>query len=272
MPIDGEATYQEIASASGISESMARRFLRHAMANHIFAESAPDKVRHTAVSQLMVTDPDFFDAVGLEICEFGPLVGSIINAYSRYGDSDEPNETAYNLANGTDLGFYQFLAQDSERARRFGAAMRFFTKNEGWNSKHLVAGFDWASIDYTGATVVDMGGGQGGVSQVLARATQYIKFIVLDLPGTVEQGRAALPKQYDGRIEFMAHDLFTEQTLKKPPNVYLFRFIFHNWSDSYCIKILRNLIPSLEDGTRILIHEFVLSDDPETKITEKLVL
>ena len=122
-PINGEATYQEIASASGISESMARRFLRHVMANHIFAGSGPDKVRHTAASQLMVTDPDFFDAVGLEICEFGPLVGSIIDAYSRYGDSDEPNETAYNLA-CTDLGFCQFLAQDLERARRFGDLTR----------------------------------------------------------------------------------------------------------------------------------------------------
>lgn len=270
MPIDGEATYQEIGSASGISESMARRFLRHAMANHIFAESAPNKVRHTAASQLMVTDPDFFDAVGLETTEFGPASGSVIDAFSKYGDSGEPNENAYSLANGTDLSFYQFLAQHPERARRFGAAMRFFTKGEGWNSKHLVAGFDWASIDYLGATVVDMGGGQGGVSQVLARATQHLKFIVRDLPGTVEQGRAALPKQYEGRIEFMAHDIVAEQTLQKAPNVYLFRFIFHNWSDGYSVKILRNLIPSLDDGTRILIYEVVLSDDPETRITEKL--
>ena len=40
VPIDGCPTYQELASASGISESMVRRFLRHAMANRVFAQSS----------------------------------------------------------------------------------------------------------------------------------------------------------------------------------------------------------------------------------------
>ena len=272
MPIDGCATYQEIASASGISESMVRRFLRHAMANRVFAQSSPNEVRHTAASRLMVTDPDFFDAVGLEVAELGPTSVRIFDALAKYRDSGEQNETAFSLANGTDLGIYQFLGQNPERARRFGAGMRFFTKDEGWNLKHLVAGFDWASIDHPGAIVVDMGGGQASVSQVLAKATRNVKFVIIDLPGTVEQGRAALPKEYDGRIEFMAHDFFAEQTLKQAPDMYLFRWIFHNWSDGYCVKILRNLIPALDDGTRVLIYEYVLNDEPETRVTEKMGL
>ena len=249
---------------------MARRFLRHAMVNRLFAQPSPDHVRHTAASRLMVTDPDFFDAIGLETAELGPTSASMFDAFSKYGDSGEPHETAFSLANGTDLGIYRFLGQNPERARRFGAGMRFFTKDEGWNLKHLVTGFDWASIDYPDATVVDMGGGQGSVSQVLAKATQNVKFVVLDLPGTVDQGKAALPKEYEGRIDFMAHDFFTEQTVKKAPEVYLFRWIFHNWSDGYCLKILRSLIPSLSDNTRVLIYEYVLNDEPETRLTEKM--
>ena len=270
MPIDGCATYREIASASGISESITRRFLRHAIANHIFAQSSPNEVCHTAASRLMVTDPDFFDAVGLETSELGPTSASFIDALKIYGESSEQNETAFSLANGTNSSIYQFLSQNPERARRFGAAMRFFTKDEGWNLAHLVTSFDWASIDYPGATVVDMGGGQGSVSQVLAKATKNVRFIVLDLPGTVEQGRAALSKEYEGRIEFMAHDFFTEQTLEKAPEVYFFRWILHNWSDDYCVKILRKLIPSLEEGTRILIYEVVMNDEPETSVTGKM--
>lgn len=107
---------------------------------------------------------------------------------------------------------------------------------------------------------------------MLAKATTNINFVVLDLPGTVEQGRAALPKEFEGRVEFVAHDFFVEQALKKAPDVYLFRWIFHNWSDGYCVKILRNLIPSLEDGTRVLIYEYVLNDEPETRVTEKMGL
>ena len=272
MPIDGCATYQELASRSGIPESMARRFLRHAMANRVFAQSSPNQVRHTAASRLMVTDSDFFDAMGLQTSDLGPASASVFDALSKYGDSGEPNETAFSLANGTNLSIYQILGQNPERARRFGASMRFYTKDEGWDLKHLVAGFNWASIDYPGATVMDMGGGQGSVSQVLAKATQSVKFVVLDLPDTVNQGKAALPKEYDGRIEFMAHDFFTELAVKKAPEVYFFRWIFHNWSDGYCIKILRSLIPSLSDHTRILIYEFVMNDEPESRLTEKMGL
>lgn len=107
----------------------------------------------------MVTDPDFFDPIGLETSELGPSAGRVIDAVSKYGDSGEQNETAFSLANGTDIGIYQFLGQNPERARRFGAGMRFFTKDEGWDLKHPVAGFDWTSIDYPDTTVVDMGGG-----------------------------------------------------------------------------------------------------------------
>lgn len=239
------------------------------MANRIFTQSSPDRVRHSAASRLMVTDPDFFDAVGLETSELGPTSASVFDALAKYGESGEQNETAFSVANGTDLTVYQFLGQNPARARRFGAGMRFFTKDEGWNLKHLVAGFDWASIDRPGATVMDVGGGQGGVSQVLAKATRDVKFLVLDLPGTVEQGRAALPQEYAGRIEFVAHDFFAPQASGKAPDAYLFRWIFHNWSDGYCVQILRNLIPSLENGTRVLIYEYVLSDEPETRLSEK---
>lgn len=269
VPIDGSATYREIASVSGISESMVRRFLRHAMTNNIFTESTADTVRHTAASRLMVTDPDFLDAIGLQTAELAPTSGRIFDALSKYGESGKPNETAFSLANSTNLGTYEYLGQTPERARRFGAAMRFFTKGEGWSVKHLVAGFDWASIDHPGATVVDLGGGQGGVSQVLAQATNYLTFIVQDLAGTIKQGKSALPKHFQGRIKFTDHDFFTEQTIERPPDIYLCRYIFHNWSDGYCVQILRNLIPSLGEDTRIIIYEFVLEDKPETMLTEK---
>lgn len=102
------------------------------------------------------------------------------------------------------------------------------------------------------------------------KATKNVKFVVLDLPGTVEQGRAALPKEYDGRIEFMVHDFFGEQTPKKAaPEAYLFGWIFRNWIHGYCLKILRNLIPFLDDGTRVLIYKYIVSDYPETVVMEK---
>ena len=267
--IDGSTTYHEISSKSGLPEALVRRFMRHAMGNHIFAEVSPDAVRHTAASRLMNTDPGFFDAVGLETSELAPAASKVIEAIKRYGDSGEQNESAFSLANESTLSIFQILGQHPERARRFGSGMRFFTKDGSWDLKHLYSGFDWKSVDHSGTTVVDMGGGIGSVSQFLARSTQHIKFIVQDLPGTVEQGRASLPEEFRGRIEFVAHDFFTEQRLASP-DIYLFRWIMHNWSDPYCIKILRNLSSTMSKGSRILIYEYVLEDAPETQLTEKM--
>lgn len=240
---DGSTTYHEISSKSGLPEALVRRFMRHAMGNHIFAEVPPDAVRHTAASRLMNTDPGFFDTIGLQTSELSPAATKVIEAIKRYGDSGEQNQSAFSMANGFTLSIFEILGQHPERARRFGSCMRFFAKGQSFDLKHLYSGFDWKSVDHPGASVVDMGGGIGSVSQFLAKSTQHVKFIVQDLPGTVEQGRASLPEEFKGRIEFIAHDFFTEQRLRSP-DIYLFRWIMHNWSDQYCIKILQSLSPT----------------------------
>jgi len=42
--------------------------------------------------------------------------------------------------------------------------------------------------------------------------------------------------------------------------VYYFRWIFHNWSDVYAIKILQNLVPALKPGAIILLNDGVLPE------------
>lgn len=60
----------------------------------------------------------------------------------------------------------------------------------------------------------------------------------------------------------MAHDFFTEQPVVGA-DVYLFRWIMHNWSDKYCVKILRCLIPALKPGAKIIVNDNVLPQPGE---------
>lgn len=57
----------------------------------------------------------------------------------------------------------------------------------------------------------------------------------------------------------MEHDFLIEQRVKNA-DVYLFRWILHDWSDMYCIRILRNLIPALKAGLIIFINDNVLPE------------
>ncbi|KAL6716938.1 hypothetical protein ACLMJK_004850 [Lecanora helva] len=269
VPLEGSIAYSKIASMCGLPEHYLRRYMRHAMGNHLFAEVSPTVVRHTASSRKMATDPDFFDLIGLQLVEFAPVANRAGEALKQYGDSSEPNQTAWNLVNETALPFYEFVAQHPERARRFGAGMRFLARGKSSDLEYLVSAFNWNAIDHAGATVVDVGGGVGSVSQFLARSTKHITFIVQDLPGTIEQGRASLPSEFQGRVNFVAQDFFQKQSLESP-DVYLFRWIMHNWRDSYCIQIFRALIPAIRPSTRIIVFDYTLPETPETQLTKKL--
>ena len=101
---------------------------------------------------------------------------------------------------------------------------------------------------------IQIGGSHGFVCVALANKYPNLKFIVQDLAKIVVDGPSKIPPQLSSRITFMEHDFFTEQPVKDA-DVYFFRWIFHNWSDKYSLKILRNLIPALKHGALIIIND-----------------
>jgi len=60
------------------------------------------------------------------------------------------------------------------------------------------------------------------------------------------------------RVRFMPHDFLREDQPVKGADVYFFRWIFHNWSNKYSIRILRGLIPALKRGTEVVICDNVM--------------
>ena len=125
----------------------------------------------------------------------------------------------------------------------------------GFSSSHLLASYDWASV----ATVVDIGGGTGATSVILARKHPSIRCIVQDLPEVVAQGREQLPTELNTQVSFIEHDFFQEQPVKDA-DVYFLRWILHDWSDKKAGSILRNLIPALRNGSNVVLHEFVIPE------------
>ena len=209
------------------------------------------------------------DTVGFLVEDLAPAATKVIQAYQRWPNSGESNQTGFNIENDTSEPFYLEIAKDPERARRFGSAMRFMTQGSLYDIKHLIHGYPWGKLDETeGATVVDIGGGQGGVSIALAGATRNLRFIVQDLPGTADEGRRILPDHLHDRVTYMGHDFFQPQPITGA-EVYFFRFILHNWSDKYAAQILRNLIPAMKPGSRVVIYEFLPHEVSDTAWSHK---
>ena len=60
-----EATYDEIARSCGLDEFDIRRLLRTAMTYHIFHETRPGVVAHTAASKFLAVAPGMEDSIAL---------------------------------------------------------------------------------------------------------------------------------------------------------------------------------------------------------------
>lgn len=160
------------------------------------------------------------------------------------------------LSNNTDCSIYDEISKYPFRAERLGKGMSALITSEGYEPRHIIEKVPWASL--RGETIIDIGGAHGDTALAIAKSNPSLKIIVQDLQPVIES-RPKFTIDLEDRVTFMAHDFFTEQPIKNAA-VYLFRWIFHNWSDKYCLLILRNLIPALKPNARIIINDVCLPE------------
>ena len=133
--------------------------------------------------------------------------------------------------------------------------MSSFTSQEGSSPKFLVDGYDWASLGKV--SVVDLGGAQGHIAFALTEKFPHLNVIVEDLPAVVRQAKEALQDE-NHHVQFMEHDFFKPQPITA--DVYLLRWILHNYPTQLCLSILRNLVPTLKPGARVIVMDNIVPE------------
>ncbi|KAL4808157.1 O-methyltransferase-domain-containing protein [Aspergillus unguis] len=256
VPLSGSIPYHAVAQKTGVAEDHLKRMLRHAMTNRLFCEPVPGEVAHTASSALLVTSRALNDWVGYTTEETFPASAKVVEAHERFGASESPTQTGYNVAFGTELPMFVHMAGDPERERRFANTMVEMTSTEGYGIHHLVNAYAWEGIGES--KVVDVGGSTGHACVAIAEKAPEATFVVQDLAGVIEQGRKSLPEGLKERITFQEHDFFTTQPERA--DIYLLRFILHDHPDSVAVKILKALVPALRNGSRVIISDGVLPE------------
>ncbi|KAF7937469.1 uncharacterized protein EAE98_001783 [Botrytis deweyae] len=266
IPIHEEVSYADIAKRCGVNELDVRRILRHAMTLRLFKEPKRGVVAHTAASRMIAEDQQMADWVATTSDELWKAATQTVNAMVKHPGSQEPNETGFALANGTDKSVFEVLSQNPPRAKRFGSAMKAWTEGTGYDLQYVDNG---TVVDVCNVPAIfdlsiplinqQVGGSHGFACTRLAKAFPDLNFIIQDLPPVVEAGAKTVPSELSDKIKFMAYDFLKEQPVKNA-DIYFFRWIFHNWSDKYCIQILRNQIPALKKGARIVINDNVLPE------------
>ncbi|KAF2828333.1 putative O-methyltransferase [Ophiobolus disseminans] len=251
--LDEEVTYEEVAQRCNVNVHDLRRMLRLAIAFHIFDEPKDGTIRHSAVSECLIRFPLANQWIGYFCEDVWPSTSHTLDAIARWPNSEEPSETAFRLSNESHVGLFQYLQADADRSRRFTEAMRFLQSAPEFDHGHLLRDLQWNTEEAIPSLLVDIGGADGSIgATILRNYPSLAKCIVQDLPDTIAS--AVIPGDVGQRLQFQAHDIFTLQPIIGA-DAYFLRSTLHDFADSYAVQILRNLIPALKPGARVIVNE-----------------
>lgn len=256
VPLDGSTIhYADIAAKAGVDESVCKRVIRMAMTHRLFWEPEPGFVSHTAPSLYLA----FNSKAMLYVLEESMVAsGWLSAAVEKYPGSQERNHTPWNIAYGVEQPFFDFAETQPKRMNSFMAAMMTQAKVPEYDPKWVVQGFDWASIG--SGTVVDVAGNAGHISQAISVANPSLNFIVQDLEKVVGAADTRVQGQNMEKLKFQVYDMFKQTQPVKGAEVYLLRFILHDYSDKYAAIILKNIVPAMGPNSRIIIAEMVMPE------------
>ncbi|CAI6093990.1 unnamed protein product [Clonostachys chloroleuca] len=275
VPLDKPIALAELQTKTTLDPVNLARILRHNMTNHVFCEPTPGFIAHTASSRLLAQDGPLQDWVGFNSEDIFPAAASVLSAIKTYPEATSLTRTGFNVAFDTvdKEPMFATFGKDPARAKRMGGAMASLTGGEGYEVRHFVDSYDLSEIDEKAGVLVDIGGSHGFVCTDLAKKWKKMKFVVQDLPKTVDSAPKPISddESVAERVELQAHDFFQEQPVKGA-DVYYFRWILHNYSAPYAIKLLKNLVPALKPGARIVINDHCLQEPgTENPWDEKLM-
>ncbi|KAH6642228.1 S-adenosyl-L-methionine-dependent methyltransferase [Boeremia exigua] len=278
VPLKGTATDEQVAAHTALPLEVATRTLDHAVTMRYFTRPTPSTVAHTSRSAALAQDTGLQALVQMVVDETSPPMLMLPEALRRFAVGKKElglsqKDTAFRLCHsGGAWGEYdntwEFLENDGEGERK-GWRQRNFIKfmayiKDLFKTEALVLeALDWAAAGE--ATVVDIGGSAGHDDIALATAFPNLTITVQDLPQVAPVFASTCPPALRPRISFMTHNMFDPQPVSA--DIYMLKWILHDWADAESLAILRALIPALKPGARVLFIDYVGTSDKSEDVS-----
>jgi hypothetical protein len=241
-------TLEDAATATGTHAPTLARLLRALAALGLVRRTEGGRFVRTEVGELLRSDhPRSPRSKAVMFTE--PYLH---RAGEHLADAVRSGGEVFTQANGT--GFWDDLAQHPDEAATFDAAM----------SGHGAAQADalLETCDFGGVgTVVDVGGGKGGMARALLERRPGLRVVVADRAETVRAAATLFEgAKFDGRWEALPTDFF--EAVPEGGDAYVLAQILHDWPDAECLRILGVVRAAMGPDARLWIVEDVLPDDP----------
>jgi hypothetical protein len=244
---DGNDTPDAVAQAEGLDLDATRRLMRTCASLGLM--TSPDGGRHYAGTPLLSTlrkdDPNSLR--GLAISQAAP--GHWL-PWGQFPEAVRTGKHQVTSAHGEPTIFEYF-------AKHLGEASLF---TESMSNMSRASARDIAGVlDTSGVRLaLDLGGANGEVIRALMRANPGMRGGVFDLPHVVADAEAAAKSDGLGeRFDTVSGDFFENVP---PADLYILKYILHDWDDDSCVRILRNCRASIQPGGRVVVIDHLVPE------------
>jgi len=171
-------------------------------------------------------------------------------SWGRFPDAVRTGRHQVTAAHG-EANIFDYFAKHLDEASSFTDAMGNLSRADALDIA--------AVLDTKGATLaMDIGGAGGDVVRAMMRANPELDGGVFDLPHIVPAAEeAAKAEGLDGRFTAVGGDFFESVPAA---DLYVLKYILHDWDDASCVRILRNCRESLVAGGRIAVIDLLVGE------------
>ncbi|MFD5899830.1 methyltransferase [Streptomyces sp. NPDC060366] len=235
--VDAPRTAGELAEATGVHAPHLYRLLRFLATKGVFREDEAGRFHLTPLAQPLRSDVERSLRENVMVYSEAPFW----EPAGRLHEAVRTGATAFESQYGTP--FYNYVATD----REFGAA---FNSSMAAASEALSDDIAEA-LDFSQAkSVVDVGGGRGGLLCSVLRRNPHMTGTLFDLENVVAGHVLDTPDLAD-RWRAEAGDFF--DSVPSGADVYFLKHVLASWPDEQCVSILRTCRGAMPAHGRLLV-------------------
>jgi len=241
----GPATAGELAGGLDLDEVALFRLLRAGSALGVFRDLGDRRFELTDAGRLLRADVE--DSVRGDVLFYGEMV---TDGFTDIPDVVRTGRAGHSTHIGPD-GFDE-LGEDPERLDAMHRTMVGSSRDVG---DDLCQVYDFSPH----RTVIDVGGGYGGLLAVVLQTYPHLTGSVFDLPSVQSGALAYLGSQrLAQRAGFIAGSFF--EASPPPADCYLLKYIIHDWDDEHARQILTSCRDGVGADGVILVIDRLLPD------------
>lgn len=248
----------DLAAEVHADEGLLHRLMRTLAGVGVLEEGPDGRFSNTEMGELLRTDVPG-SAAGVAV---GLPQDHVWKAWSRLHSGVVEGSTPHVIANNASV--WEVMAREPEISARFNAYMVAQTSAF---VPQLLDAFDFSR----GQTVVDVGGGNGGLIAAILSSHPHLRAVLFDQ----ETGLAGADEFINqagvaGRCTTVAGDFF--DSVPTGGDTYLLRLVLHDWDDEHAARILKSVRQAMSPGSTLLVIDHLLPALADTSLDARLPL